>query len=476
MVDRDGSVIARERVPHPTMHPADGAAEQDPWEWWEHTLQIIARVTADTQGDVSLSAISVTGQMHGLVLRDGAGDPAGNAIIWQDRRSASTLPTLFERLPAAHPARNQQPIEPGYQVASWHWLCKSDPELALQTGRISSPKDELIYRLTGRHVTEQSDAIGAGLFDASTSRWDPKVAAAANIPLDRLPAIIRSGDVAGTVQPHVADELGLEFDVPVVIAGGDAAVAAFGAGIVQPSQPLLMLSSGCQVLQSCGDRCASPSSGTSIWPSANPPGLPRWLQVGTTRNGGNAIDWAHRVFTSASLEDELDDVSPSDARPPLFIPYLDGERAPVSASAAPGEFIGLSSHHDADVMIKAVTDGVTLGVADVHVRMGGDIGTATPLRVGGGGVRNRQWLNAISRIFSRPLDVISEPDLSAWGAARSAAATLGWIDPVRDPDSWLPPMKRITHQLRDPVSARRRLESFRRIAGTMASLCGNLPE
>jgi sugar (pentulose or hexulose) kinase len=121
-------------------------------------------------------------------------------------------------------------------------------------------------------------------------------------------------------------------------------------------------------------------------------------------------------------------------------------------------------------MLQAVIDGVTLGVTDLSERMGIEIGIDQPLRVGGGGVRNHRWLEAIATIFARPLDVITEPGLSACGAARSAATTLGWIDPVAEPDCWLPPMKRISPARSDPDAARARLETFRRIANGISNL------
>ena len=107
--------------------------------------------------------------------------------------------------------------------------------------------------------------------------------------------------------------------------------------------------------------------------------------------------------------------------------------------------------------------------------MGGVIAAGEPLRVGGGGVHNRRWLQSIARAFARPLDVIAEPDLSAWGAARSAASTLGWIDLSASPDCWAPATKRVTPVRQNMESARARLESFRRIAIDAGALTQVLP-
>ncbi len=482
LVGRHGSILARERAPHTTFRPSPDAAEQDPTEWWTNARQLISRVTAESQHGVTISGISVTGQMHGLVVHDHKDQPFGNAITWQDGRSAATLPDLLNGLPADHPANADASIAPGYQVASWRWLSANNPDLPIRTERMLLPKDELIFRLTGHHVTDPSDAVGSGFFDVATGSWDEPIIDAAGIPPHSLPGIMPSGSIAGIILPEVAAQLALDPDIPVIIAGADAAVAAFGAGAVKADQALLMLSTGCQILQPVGQGTTSGQHDAAPWPSANPVGLSRWLRVGTTLNGGNTIDWAHRAFALPCAHDEFGELDqpeeppPSDRRGPVFVPYLDGERSPVSESRGSGGFIGLAAHHDSNVMTQAVIDGVTLGVADVYGRMGGNLGADEPLRVGGGGVHNRRWLDAISRTFARPLDIVSEPDLSAWGAARSAAAALGWIDPVSDPDCWLPTTERIAPSSTDPEVARSRLEAFRRIARATADLARNLPQ
>jgi xylulokinase len=473
LVDQQGSVIARDRVAHSTFRPAPGAAEQAPDVWWANVRQIIDRLAAEHMRQVRISAISVTGQMHGLVLHDDLDQPLRSTITWQDRRSTATLPDLLDRLSLHHHARADSSIAPGYQVASWHWLSVNDPDLLRSTRRLLLPKDEIIFRLTGRHVTDPSDAVGTGLFDETTSGWDQSVMDAASIPANALPGIVPSGSVVGTVLPEVSAELGVQATTAVIIAGGDAAIAAFGAGVVRPDQSLLMLSTGCQVLQPLDRLPATLAHDSMCWPSANPARLPSWLRIAATLNGGNTIDWAHRALAHRSNDEERKARSRHDDPGPVFIPYLDGERAPVSAASGSGAFVGLSTRHDAGAMIQAVIDGVTLGVADIAERMSVEIGTDQPVLVGGGGVHNPRWLEAMARIFARPLDVIAEPDLSAWGAARSAATTFGWIDHVADPACWLPPVKRILPASSDPVAARERLASFRRTANAVASVAGD---
>ena len=442
LVDRPGTIIGRHRVPHTTSHPAPDAAEQDPDEWWANLTDAARRLWEGLSDSVSVAAISVTGQMHGLVVHDDRGRAVRPAIIWQDRRSTETLPDLAKQVTSNDAAS----ISPGYQAASWHWLAQRAPEIRATVRRLVLPKDEVIYRLIGEYVTDPSDAIGTGWFNASTGSWNAAVVEAAGGTVPMLPDVKPSGSIAGFLAARAAEALGLATGIPVVIPGGDAAVGAFGAGATDPATPLVMLSTGCQILQ------ASDSNNIrQPWPSANPEGLPRWLNVATTLNGGNVVSWVRSTLGDASSE-------PSDDL--IFLPYLAGERSDELAPEAAGAFIGLREHHTRKDMVWSAIDGAALAVADAFEAISSEIATDTPMLVGGGGVRDDAWLAAMARVFSRPIHVISEPDLSAWGAARSAATALGWIDPAGSPESWRPSYRTLYPAPGDTIKAVPRLRRF----------------
>lgn len=449
LVSRDGDVLARRRISHDTSHPVPEAAEQDPDVWWSNLADGIRHVTRVIRAGIS--ALAVTGQMHGLVVHDAQGHVLRPAITWQDRRSESTLPHLLDSLAPVTP-----PVSAGFQAASWHWLAQAEPAVGARAQRVLLPKDEIIYRLTDRHVTDPSDAVGTGWFDPIAGTWDRRTVETAGARIDLLPEIVPSGSIVGELPPHAAMQLGLTPGIPVVIAGGDAAVGAFGAGATHESTPLLMLSTGCQLLVPTDETPSGNDHRWALWPAATVPGHAPWLRVGATLNGGSAIGWARSTFG--------DHLAPPDDSGPMFVPYLAGERFPVSRSSSTGAFFHLGGHHGPGHLLRAVFDGVALATADALAAMGGALSTDVPLLVGGGGVRDDAWVAAISTAFDRPLRVVSEADLSAWGAARLAASCLGWMDPNDEPEAWLPPIGEIERPAMAEGMALSRLERFRLLA------------
>jgi xylulokinase len=382
--------------------------------------------------------------MHGLVVHDRDDVPLRSAITWEDRRSAETLAALLAKLPTSHPE-----ISTGYQAASWRWLTANEPEVTARATRLLLPKDELIYRLTGEHVTDPSDAIGTGWYDPASEGWDAGTVDAAGATPCLLPRIVPAGSVAGPLTREAGAALGLPPGIPVVIAGGDAAVAAFGAGATDPNTPLVMLSTGCQVLQLARER-----PGSGAWPSANPSGLPAWLRVATTLTGGNVVRWARETLGDPATASDPDLV---------FLPWLAAARSTDLAVDAGGAFVGLREHHTRAALARAAVDGVSLALADAFGRGGGEIGVDAPVLAGGGGTRDDIWLAGLADALGRTVLAISEPDLSAWGAARAAATTLGWIDPVSSPSDWRPDTRPVAPTLA-PKTARARLDRYREIA------------
>lgn len=430
VLDQHGQVIGRGQASYPTLHPHPSHDEQYLDDWLQAAISAAGSAQRFAP-HLDVRAVAVTGQMHGTVLFDRAGQSIGPAIIWSDRRASGDIDALAAAFGRDLAERIGGPLAAGYQSATLAWLRVHRPVEWSRIGKILLPKDALVYLLTGIAATDPSDAVGTGLLDAGTGHWDSAILDRLGIEPEWLPPIMPSGTPIVPLTVAVAEAMQLRPGIPVVVAGGDAPVAAIGAGVTDSDAALVVLSTGAQVIRPAVEYRPDPAGRWHTWPSAIPAGATgaRWNQIGATLNAGRALNWIHRLVAADTTMSELLDRAanvPPAADGLLFIPYLIGERCPLNDPHARGAFIGLSEAHGPEQMIRAVVEGVTLAIADTLDYLSGNRPLPGTIRLGGGGAASPVWRQIVADVLNAQIRVSSVADLSALGAARIAAHTLGW--------------------------------------------------
>ncbi len=428
-VASDGAVVATASAPYPTARPVSGAAEQDPRDWHAAVAKAISALDLNR---LRIEAIAVTGQMHGTVLVDADGQAVAPAIIWADQRGAEDAMALNAADAGALQAIAGSPAASGFQAATMHWLRRTRPELVARTHHVLLPKDALIFWLSGELASDPSDAAGTGLLDSRREEWSPELYAATAAEIETLPPLTRPGTIVGELRNDVATEIGLPDGIPIVMGGGDAPCAALGAGIVDPSEALIMLSTGAQVIRpaTCYE---PPTGGLHVWPAALPD-AGHWNRMGATLNAGVAIDWLKRLLGAEDI-DRLA-ASSADPHPPLFLPWLTGERDPAIGADARAAFLGLTAAHGPADLAYAVLEGIGFSLVATFAHVSGTADAPDRILIAGGGSRLPTLVRLIATALDRPLIPCPMPDLSALGAAMLGAHALGWIALPKDARSW----------------------------------------
>lgn len=428
-VTADGAIAGSASAAYPTARPEPGAAEQNPRDWHAAVGKAVATLGPKT---FHIEAIAVTGQMHGTVLLDAEGQAIAPAIIWADQRSASDAAALNVAEHGGLPSIAGSPAASGFQAATICWLRHTWPDMWARTRHVLLPKDALIRWLCGALVSDPSDAAGTWLLDSSKEAWSPDLCAAAGVERGQLPRLIRPGTIAGGLRSEIAAHLGLPVGIPVVIGGGDAPCASLGAGIVDGTEALVMLSTGAQVIRPA-PRYEPPTDGLHVWPAALPESG-HWNRMGATLNAGVAIEWLKRLLGADDIERLA--AASSDPRPPLFFPWLSGERDPAIGTDARAAFFGLTAAHGPADLAYAVLEGIAFSLVTTfdHVR-DTSVGPDKVL-VAGGGSRLPTLVRLIATALDRPLTPCPMPDLSALGAAMLGAHTTGWIALPTDAKRW----------------------------------------
>ena len=442
----DGRIEGQGTAEYGIDRPAPDRAEQHPDAWWHG---IVAATATALEGDVATAAriiaIGLSGQMHGLVLLSAAHEPIAPAVIWPDQRSGEAVADLTTRLGGDNIIRwSGGRLASGFMAASLAWLRAHDPVLLGQAALYLSPKDAVRLRMTGEVASEPSDGSGTGLLDPVTRRWSPELVAGVGIDEERLPPLLESSTVAGTLRPAAAAELGLPSGIPVVAGGGDTPSGMLGAGLTNRDTFLLTLSTGGQLAVPSEDPTTDPTGVTYTYCSVLPPssGTAGWYRMAAILSAGLALRWLRDEVFELQGGDayarmlEMADTVPLGSRGLVFLPYLAGERSPHLDPSARGVLLGLTASHGRAELVRAVVEGITLGCFDASRVLADSGRLGSMITLAGGGARSPSWQRIVADVFGLPLRHLESGEQAALGACLLAGAGVGALDPVTSASAW----------------------------------------
>ncbi len=443
LVDGDGRLLAVGRCGHDVTEPRPGWSESDPQAWLDSASTAIDSVLAQRPDD-RLVAVGFSGQMHGVVLCDGDGEPIRPAVLWSDRRSQPYLAELRAELRASLTAQQLaalgNPVVAGMAGPTMAALAREEPGLFDRAATILQPKDWVRLQLTGELATDPSDASATLLWDLAADRWSAAACRAFEVEEALLPPVIDSGTTVGAVlapdnSEHSDSSLGVPAGLPVACGGADTACALLGAGIGTGDYQV-STGTGGQIARPVEDpMAANPEAGTHLFRATEPS---RWYAMAAIQNAGVAIDWALGV-----LGVDLDQAAAMVTETPIgcngvvFVPYLTGERTPHLDVGLSGGWSGLRPGTDRSEMIRAVFEGVTFALRDALDALCGPSSGAvandrpTSALLAGGGSTARWWQQMLADGLELQLIPHDAADASVRGAGLLAWRSVGRaIDPA----------------------------------------------
>ncbi|NLX23610.1 MAG: xylulokinase, partial [Phycisphaerae bacterium] len=232
----DGRVLATASVEYPVYAPRPGWSEQEPTDWWKATVKGIAAVCRKARKKPEqITAIGLSGQMHGSVFVNRAGKSLRRALLWNDQRTARECEKI-EELAGGRAALIDMVSNvalTGFTAPKILWVRKHDPRAYGRTYKVLLPKDYIRLCLTGEYASEVSDASGTLLLDVRNRCWHQGLLDKLSIASDLLPPVFESTQVSGQVSSAAAKATGLKAGTPVVGGAGDQPAGAVGNGIVR---------------------------------------------------------------------------------------------------------------------------------------------------------------------------------------------------------------------------------------------------
>lgn len=430
LFDRAGAVLVQAEAGYATASPQPGRFEQAPEDW-----AAAARLAVGRLGDLGgVELLALAGTMQNLIPLAADGTPLDRAWLYSDGRAASGLAGFAARMRAVDAAaRLGNPVEPLTTAAKLDWLRAQRPDIFESAGMFhAGAKDYLGWRLTGVHATDPTAASNTGLMDLATRAWDAPVLAALGLTPERLPRLLPADAVLGPVTAAAAAWFGLPAGLAVLNGSGDVGAATVGAGIGRSGGAYVYLGTTGWVARNVPaafPRAAQPTT-TMAHPAA---GL--LIEVASVLSAGDAVAWARDLLGDPAPAEPTS--AAAGIEPPLFLPYLKGERSPFHDAGVRGAFLGLDRAHRAGSLRRAVLEGVALAIRHNLAALGGVEG---PLGVLGGGASSAEWMQVLADITGLPVAVHANPvGATALGAAMLGSQVLGWELPPPPPAAVLSP-------------------------------------
>lgn len=440
LCDERGAVLATATAEYPLSTPQPLWSEQNPSDWWRGARQALRDVLAQARVDASqIVGLGLTGQMHGAVFLDEAGEVIRPALLWNDQRTADECDEITQSVGAARLIEIAgNPALTGFQAPKILWLRNHEPEHFARVAQVLLPKDYIRLLLTGERATDASDAAGTLLLDLHTRDWSDEILTALGIPREWLPRVYEGPTLTGGLLPRVAEALGLPDDLPVVAGGGDNAAAAVGTGIVRTGAVSSSVGTSGVLFAHADEIALDPRGRLHTFCHAVPQ---QYHLMAVTLAAGGSFRWLRDTLresdsgTQALSYDEMTRAAamvPPGSEGLIFLPYLSGERTPHLDPLARGAFIGLTARHGAAHMIRAVMEGVTFSLRD-GLEIMRDLGLPVEqIRVTGGGGRSELWRQMQADIYNAEVATLAVEEGPAYGAALLAGVGTGLFSSVAD--------------------------------------------
>lgn len=363
-------------------------------------------------GGQKIDAISIDTQCETLILTDDAGNPLGNAIVWLDNRAGDEAAEIEAHFGAEEIYRHtgQPQTAAAWPACKLLWLKRHMPEIFSRARKIFLLGDWLIYRLTGKFVTEGTLQSSSLYFDIAEHDWWDDMLDYIGISRDMLPAILHTGDIVGNYR-----------GIPVVAGAMDQIAGAVGAGAVREGIVTEMTGTTLAVFSACGS--IPDYDPASIVPChLNHDG--KYCRLMWTSAAGLALKWFRDGFMKelafADIDRIADGVSPgSDGV--CFVPHLCGSTMPVYDPSATAAFCGIRLCHNSAHFARAVMESVAF-MLDECLDCLGDVGE---IRSTGGGAKSRLWNQIKADVTGRTVTVLKAQETATRGSAIFAGVGIG---------------------------------------------------
>lgn len=435
LYDENGQLVAQRQQGYPLIQEKVGQAEEDPNLIFDAVQNVIFTLSKMVNGEVA--AISWSSQMHSLIGLNENKQLLTNSITWADNRAEDIVKEAKNSgLAQKIYKQTGMPIHPMAPIYKLLWLKQTHDNLYKSVKYWLGIKDYLIFRLTGKIMTDIPMAAGTGLLNLGTLTWDAGLLQEVDVDAEQLPQLKQTTDVVGTILPEYLQKLNLH-DTQIVLGASDGYLSTIGIGVLDKESYALNVGTSGAVRTITTQPVLDQAARFFCYAVDKK----QYLLGGPVNNGGIAFAWAKNVILNSEETPEdflnLAQTVPAGSAGLLFLPYLGGERAPIWDANARGTFVGLTRNHTKPQMARSVLEGIIFNLLGASHALTENIGKPKSIRITGGFVQSDFIRQMMADIFNVPIVSLNNDQSGTFAAMFLARLALGLSKNMSEIDDYI---------------------------------------
>lgn len=372
--DLQGNLLGSSKGTYPTFHIKPGFSEQDPEQVFITMLYILKNFLNEKiyRSGYKVNRICFSSAMHSVLPIDKKGVPLGRAMVWSDSRAKKEAKDLSNlELGKLLYTATGTPIHPMSPLNKITWLKNNEYDRFSAASKFLTIKTYIIHQLTGEYLIDYSIASATGLLNIHTLKWETNALKHAGINESMLPDLVPVFYSPAKLKKEYCRSLGVPDDTRLLVGSSDGCMATLGAGVYGDGKATVTLEEsgavrviGRQVLQDDKQRLFNYLLTEGMYVSGGP-----------TNNAGSVFEWYATQFGDFKKAFDLEDcihtliyeaarVAPG-SEGLIFLPYLQGERAPIWNPDARGLYFGLNIKHEQRHMVRATIEGIMYAIFSI---------------------------------------------------------------------------------------------------------------
>ena len=453
--DLKGAMLGSSKGAYPTFHARPDFSEQDPEQIFITMLYILKNFLNEKIHPKKHKVVCIcfSAAMHSVLPIDKNGVPIGNAMVWSDNRAKKEANELKNsKLGKSLYKVTGTPIHAMSPLNKITWIKNNDKERFNSAQKFISIKTYILQQLTGEYIVDYSIASATGMLNIYTLKWENDALKPAGITKEKLPDLVPVFYTPKKLKKEFQTSLGLPDKVKLIVGSSDGCMATLGAGVWGDGKATVTLEESGAVRVT--GKAALQDDKQRLFNYLITEG--HYVSGGPTNNAGSVFEWYAKQFgdfkNAFDLEDCMDNLINDAAKVSvgsaglIFLPYLQGERAPIWNANAKGVYFGLNINHQQQHFVRATIEGILYAIYSIGKTLQ-EHRNIKSLSANGTFASYPFWTQMMADIFNIPVHIKqgSGSDSVAFGSFLLSATEIGIYKnldeaakTVKLPDSFTP--------------------------------------